>query len=228
MVGYKIIDSKEPVKGSWKGGDSSSGYQSKWGNWTGSSYSTCTKHTWEPVFSFDGIDYFGSAKSDIPSMKADDPKRLIVNATGYSSNSSTNVIVKDCPKDMLELKDDKYIIKFKKADELLLDWDDGQPLRAKASFWPDLHSRAKLAGYKQVIGCCVGGHGRTGTFLSCMLLALGLETDPDSAIGFVRKQHCKKAVETFSQIDYIEAVARLLANWKPISTDGHCGMKPSK
>ena len=48
---------------------------------------------------------------------------------------------------------------------------------------------------------CIGGHGRTGTFLAALVsLHEDLTDDP---IKWVRENHCKKAVESESQIKFL-------------------------
>lgn len=55
-------------------------------------------------------------------------------------------------------------------------------------------------GKKIHIGC-IGGHGRTGTFLAALIsLYPDLTDDP---IQWVRDNHCKKAVESASQIKFL-------------------------
>lgn len=49
---------------------------------------------------------------------------------------------------------------------------------------------------------CIGGHGRTGLFLAALVsLYEDLTDDP---IGYVRKEHCKKAVESESQLKFLK------------------------
>lgn len=54
------------------------------------------------------------------------------------------------------------------------------------------------AGLKVHCGC-IGGHGRTGTFLAALVSTFG-ETD---AIAYVRKNYCKKAVESKEQVSFL-------------------------
>lgn len=54
------------------------------------------------------------------------------------------------------------------------------------------------AGAKVHCGC-IGGHGRTGTFLAALVSTYG-EKD---AISYVREHYCKKAVESQVQIDFL-------------------------
>jgi hypothetical protein len=48
---------------------------------------------------------------------------------------------------------------------------------------------------------CIGGHGRTGTFLAALLKVMCDETD---AIARLRAQYCKRAVESAAQVAFLE------------------------
>jgi hypothetical protein len=64
----------------------------------------------------------------------------------------------------------------------------------------------KLEEGKVVHVGCIAGHGRTGTFLSALTqltMRKQLEADNISAIDYVRDNYCAKAVESFSQILYL-------------------------
>lgn len=49
---------------------------------------------------------------------------------------------------------------------------------------------------------CIGGHGRTGTVLACMVILAG-ETDPEAAMRYVWKNYCTEAIESKAQMDFI-------------------------
>lgn len=55
------------------------------------------------------------------------------------------------------------------------------------------------AGKKVHVGC-IGGHGRTGTFLAALVFKATGETD---AINWLRKHYCHKAVESKKQVDWL-------------------------
>lgn len=55
------------------------------------------------------------------------------------------------------------------------------------------------AGLKVHCGC-IGGHGRTGTFLAALVSEFG-EKD---AINYVRQNYCQKAVESTVQVDFLK------------------------
>lgn len=51
---------------------------------------------------------------------------------------------------------------------------------------------------------CMGGHGRTGTILACMLIMANPKFTPSQAIEAARTRHCKNAVESASQDWFVE------------------------
>ncbi len=59
--------------------------------------------------------------------------------------------------------------------------------------------RGELVAGRKIHCGCIGGHGRTGTFLAALVSTYG-EKD---AIGYVRKNYCKKAVESTSQTKFL-------------------------
>lgn len=61
----------------------------------------------------------------------------------------------------------------------------------------DFYARA-LRGERVEVGC-MGGHGRTGTFLAAVVLLADPNMTPDGAVAWVRKNYCSKAVEDRSQ-----------------------------
>lgn len=92
------------------------------------------------------------------------------------------------------------------ARVLQIDWDDRQaPLLAPA-FWPALN---KII-YGDVMTCCIGGHGRSGTTFACLLLVNSPDYDALDAIVHTRAVHCPRAIESVVQHKYIDSVAEFL------------------
>lgn len=58
----------------------------------------------------------------------------------------------------------------------------------------------QLQAGKKVHAGCMGGHGRTGTFLAAVVAQMAGMKD---AIQYVRKHYCEKAVETNTQIKFL-------------------------
>ena len=59
---------------------------------------------------------------------------------------------------------------------------------------------AHLKAGKKVHAGCIGGHGRTGLFFAALVKTLGIT---DDAITYVRKNYCKKAVESKVQVEFL-------------------------
>lgn len=92
---------------------------------------------------------------------------------------------------------------WEEGDELLYPMDDRQAPNEVEQFTRvvDWTLEQVDAGRSVFVGC-MGGHGRTGLFLTALVLRSGFETD--DALAFVRENYCKKAVETDAQIAYLE------------------------
>lgn len=54
-------------------------------------------------------------------------------------------------------------------------------------------------GKKVHVGC-IGGHGRTGTFLAALV---AVHTGNTKAVEYVRENYCKSAVESTSQVNFL-------------------------
>ena len=98
---------------------------------------------------------------------------------------------------------------------LKIDWPDRAAAPMKPEFWPALNEQ--LSG--DIMTCCVGGHGRSGTSFACLLLVNAPDYDAKDAIIHIRAVHCPRAIESQVQHDYIDKVAAFLgrkANAKEI------------
>lgn len=111
------------------------------------------------------------------------------------------------------------VLPFETTDEpegwpwVYLDWPDyGVPydfdLLCKVVTW----TLEQVAADVIVETGCMGGHGRTGSFLACLLVAQ--DTDPGEAIRYVRDVYCDKAVETEKQVDLVAKVYEKLTGDK--------------
>ena len=89
---------------------------------------------------------------------------------------------------------------------LKVDWADRCAPDVLPEFWVELN--------KQIVGdvmtCCQGGHGRSGTAFVCLLLANAPDYDAKDAIIHLRANHCPRAIESAVQHNYIDDVARFL------------------
>jgi len=108
---------------------------------------------------------------------------------------------------------DKYTYERDNVGVIAIDISDGGVPDLPIEFWNIL-----VAGLRRekrdVIACCVGGHGRTGLVLSILayLMCNKAKTDP---IKFVRDNYCENAVETYKQIEYIEKITGVVTSQVP-------------
>lgn len=98
------------------------------------------------------------------------------------------------------------------SHELLLDWDDMKAPRINPLFWKRLMDYVRT-NKLHILVFCVGGHGRTGTALVSMLIALGWHRK--HAVKWLRKRYCNKVVETDVQVEYLKRVDRELTSLVP-------------
>ena len=158
-------------------------------------------HYPEIVFSFGGINYHASDEDFAITFRGD----LVVNLTqtpGIRASSGAYAIP--------ELKN--HMIDF--PEELVIGWADFARPPVKATFWAALHLYCKTNNYKNVLFHCQQGHGRTGTGLAAMMVSL-LKKSAPNAIKEVRQTHCKFAVESSKQIEYLLLLDNELNNRLP-------------
>ena len=63
-----------------------------------------------------------------------------------------------------------------------------------------------LVGGEKILAFCVGGHGRTGTFLASLIALIETSEETPDPIEAVRARHCRQAVETRAQAEAIFAL----------------------
>lgn len=100
------------------------------------------------------------------------------------------------------------ILKPKMPPIISLTWPDYYIPPLDATWWKSLYNYIKaMPSGTKVLVYCVGGRGRTGTFLSILaglvIKEMGGSMDP---VKYIRQQYCKTAVESVYQIEYITAM----------------------
>jgi protein-tyrosine phosphatase len=96
-------------------------------------------------------------------------------------------------------------------EEVVIAWPDFGLPRVKAGFWYGLHNCFKNNKWKDVCIHCEGGHGRTGTALSAIMISV-LAWDVVRSIEYVREHGCWKMVETPAQTEYLWLLDKELNN----------------
>ena len=102
---------------------------------------------------------------------------------------------------------DDYVEDASQPSRILqIDWDDRKRPWVSPEFWPAL---AKLLS-GDVLCACQGGHGRSGTALTSLIMCLNPEYSAKDAIVHLRAMHCPRAIESSEQHEYLDLVAHAL------------------
>ena len=122
----------------------------------------------------------------------------------YGRSSSYNKLLEGDPDLIQALRG--FTCALPKSRVLQIDWPDRKAPDLIPEFWTRLNSL--LSG--DVMTCCQGGHGRTGTSFCSLLLNNAPDYDAADALTHLRAVHCPRAVESLIQHDYIDNVAVFL------------------
>ena len=154
-------------------------------------------HSIKQVFKVGDMAVCAAAERLIKLESIEEPKAVLLNCLGSALRQFRSPRVK-APKGWESLEDTAPTF-----PEIVIDWTDYSSPPVGPEFWAKLIEVCKKKEIKQMVVFCMGSHGRTGTALAALLLANRDYTDPDEAIEFVRENHCRKSVESSSQIDYL-------------------------
>ena len=143
------------------------------------------------IMEVDGITYYAGGFSNKANII---PGYVLVNLTGTSRACKAVQVTGFRP---------KHLGKWQNIKEILIDVPDYGIPHYPLTFYQDLVAELqdlRVNGKLDVLICCQGGHGRTGTLLAILVYLLLHEQDP---IVFVREHYCKKAIESQEQVKYI-------------------------
>lgn len=129
-------------------------------------------------------------------FKDDGSHSLVLDCTGWTKKKALVV-----PQGFERLNEFYYA----PANVISIPWDDFSEPPLSSGFWTALIDFFKQGDKVTVF--CQGAHGRTGTALTCMLLAANRGMSAANALAIIRKAHCASAVESASQTEYVNAVA---------------------
>lgn len=151
------------------------------------------------VFTHKGIQFWGGGSTRGMSLEGMD---VIIDCADVAE-----------PKIIINGPLQNHFQKMKTSTILKIDWPDmGIPAMTKKE-WVNLVKtleKIKKEVFKDkvmdVLCCCVGGHGRTGTSLSIIAGLTILEKKKQCPVTYVRTNYCKKAVESEEQSEYITKI----------------------
>jgi len=130
---------------------------------------------------------------------------LVINLTGRSIFDNRKHVI---PIDSLK----HWSNGPKHAPEVILDWPDYGIIDWPLEFWLELMGHIEENGLDVVV-FCVGGHGRTGTAIAAMMI-VSLNFTVKEAVGWLRKNYCKKAVESKAQVEYLYTLEDAMVEYR--------------
>lgn len=183
------------------------------GNLGSRSYSSYTtvgvcKHKPERVTEIFNIPVYGATKHKLKSEIKDskyDEKTLVVNCSGTTLGLKTSNNPVKCSPDWFDISSIRP--RVTPPQELCLNWNDFGKPPVGFDFWQKLVEalKAQQNELEQIIFCCTGGHGRTGTGMAAMLIASGMTSN--EAVNLIRGSYCDDAVETIGQEEYLDSMS---------------------
>lgn len=148
------------------------------------------KHEPEYVMTVDEVNYHGASKRGAREFFGD----LMINFTN----------VPDIPS-AVKIPQLAEHLNIGFEEEIMVSWPDFVVPSVRPTFWEALHQYIRDNKWETVCFHCEAGHGRTGTALACMLIAIQGYT-PEEAVWHVRTHYCTEAVETYDQVEYLQSI----------------------
>lgn len=161
------------------------------------------RHDPTMICQIEGVRFYGASRvrlnaKTLAEVNAD----LLVNLTGLSLYDGSNQPIKRAPDKWKELRD---YFQPNQVEEIVIDWPDMGTIKAGPYFWAQFFRLIKENQKKNVVVFCIGGHGRTGTFVGSMMTVM-LGIHGGKAIRAIREGYCQQAVETRQQEDYVRSM----------------------
>lgn len=143
---------------------------------------------------------------------------LVIDLSGYIDDLNMDPVVAGNTRAREELPAVLFTVDVLPPALLKIEWDDGGvPYELDEMWWKALADHV-IKSKGDVLICCQGGHGRTGTALSILLDLLGVcgnEGEHGDAVVYLRESYCHQAVESESQIAYIEDITHMKTTAEP-------------
>lgn len=174
--------------------------------WTWDQDKKLCRHNPTLICQIEGVRFFGASFArlngkSLAAVNAD----LLINLTGSSLYDSRRQPIKQAPERWKALKN---CFEQNQIEEIVIDWPDLGVIAADRFFWKELFRLIKENQKQNVVVFCVGGHGRTGTFVGSLMTVM-LEIHGGRAIRSIRDGYCKRAIETSVQEDYVRRMTAM-------------------
>lgn len=163
--------------------------------------SSC-RHQPTLVFKVGDLEVFGASECHV-TRQAASHFDLVVNLTGHRK-FKTGASMIQAPRKWAFLR--RYLADAP-LEELVFDWKDQGVFPVGRDFWINFLEQLKRDDYRKILFFCVGGHGRTGSAIGC-LMTVALDIHGGQAIRRIKDGYCKKAIETKGQEEYVRSMTQ--------------------
>lgn len=143
----------------------------------------------EPIITIDNKNFYIGGKDS----KYYDVNLIVDFGGVFTGKSGKQSVVTIAPTEEMRIALDAFVKQF--PDRLAIKWPDFGSLQVEPEFWPELFQQLPEGN---ILFCCQGGHGRSGTALAAIMIAVSGFNNHD-AVEFLRSAHCESVVETPSQ-----------------------------
>jgi protein-tyrosine phosphatase len=150
------------------------------------------------IFSAQGVRFYGASFPKVNELTLADVRAdLLINLTGFTiyspaSTAAKKPLIKRGPRWFSKL------FKEPRIDEIVINWPDYGVIDVSREFFETIWKAIKQQNKKNVVVFCVGGHGRTGTCVGCLMTVIN-GIHGGQAIKQVRDGYCSHAIETKEQ-----------------------------
>jgi hypothetical protein len=145
-------------------------------------------------------------------------EREFYGARGHNANPNLYDVVLDLAgavdKPFLLTASERFRPLASPVDFLRLQWPDQKAPPVAPQWW--LKFAETMPVKARILIACIGSHGRTGTALALFAMAYKIVSTAEESIAFVRKHHCKHAIETKAQREYLSTFENYLKITKKI------------
>lgn len=153
----------------------------------------------EPIFATESLALYIADAAGV--RKFGNDFDVVIDCGGAMTQGKVKSVLSGDPELCEALDDHAYVSPV--ARVFKIDWPDRAAPPVNLDFWAALADN--LEG--DVVINCQGGHGRSGTALTALMMVLNPSYGSREAILHLRAMHCTRAIESKAQHEYLDKLA---------------------
>ncbi len=132
---------------------------------------------------------------------------LIISLGHKLTQHSKTIEVMETNSELVESIMPEELFDVPATPRICMKWEDHSVPLMDRKWWVDFFEAFSRVKVSMKVGVhCVGGHGRTGTFMAILGNYAGELQKGEDPVQWIRDVYCHKAVESKSQLDYVEKI----------------------